>query len=118
MKKFSICTAIIALIAISTVFISCNKTTDEVSISESYTCGAGGGAFDVSVKSNIDVVLDNSYEWITMTKTGEKKDQVFHFTISGNETVSLRNATINYTHKDKNNTVSVLISIKQSGKTE
>ena len=120
MKNYSIFVAIIALIAISAGFISCTKTEvineetevniNILAISQAFIFGAEGGTIDVPVESNINFSFNNPYNWITITKTGEKKDQVFHFTVSKNETAGKRNAEITYSNTE----IDISISIEQS----
>ena len=103
-------------------FISCTKEEpieiSSQSVSRSFVCGDEGRTFDVSIKSKINVDLENPYEWITITKTKEGEEQIFHFTVLKNETAFLRQAGIVFSKVESSKTLSISISILQFGKSE
>jgi len=116
-KNFVTLAAVIALIVVSMGFISCRKEEKmdtSVSIMKLFDFGYKEETFDISIPSNTNVILDNPSEWIIITKTGEKEEQIFHCTVLENETTSSRTGKITYNQ----NLVSVLITVWQSGKSE
>jgi hypothetical protein len=112
----------LVLLSLTVLFLpSCTEEieieTSAYSLAVTASFNSEGGTEDVDATCSVALTVASCPDWITVTKTGETGVQIFHLTISENESSNTRAGFVKLGAIEKKGVaVAAIISVIQTGK--